>query len=224
MEPVFIPLVLTAVTLSFLVSASAGFGGSLLLVPTLALVMGTKSGVALAALLLAANNVVKLIAYRKTLPWRRSALIVLLVGIGAGVGAVLLVAAPERVVTIAVILGFGLAFLTERLDLRRVRVVEALRSAHWSWIGSIWSERCRSPRWHRLFRRGSGSRPTTRVGPTKAPTSGDVAESHAYGRSLRMNWSGSPVGSPVHSGLARLCNGTSSGPPSRSRYAGSQVA
>ena len=126
MEPVFIPLVLTAVTLSFLVSASAGFGGSLILVPTLALVMGTKSGVALAALLLAANNVVKLIAYRKTLPWRRSALIVLLVGIGAGVGAVLLVAAPERVVTIAVILGFGLAFLTEQ----------------WDCAGSGWSRPC----------------------------------------------------------------------------------
>ncbi|MEJ7771561.1 MAG: hypothetical protein WKF51_06640 [Geodermatophilaceae bacterium] len=42
MDPAFIPLVLTAVTLSFLVSASAGFGGSLILVPTLALVLGTK--------------------------------------------------------------------------------------------------------------------------------------------------------------------------------------
>ena len=53
-------LTLIAVAVSFTVSASAGLGGSLVLVPILALVLGTKEGVALAALLLAANNVVKL--------------------------------------------------------------------------------------------------------------------------------------------------------------------
>ncbi len=121
MEPVLLLVVLLAVAVAFAVSASAGFGGSLILVPTLALVLGTKSGAALAALLLAANNVVKVLAYRKTLPFRKSAIVIIFVGIGTALGAVLFVAAPERVVTIAVIVSFGLAFLAERLDLTRLR-------------------------------------------------------------------------------------------------------
>ena len=121
MEPVLVLVVLVAVAAAFMVSASAGFGGSLILVPTLALVLGTKPGAALAALLLAANNIVKIIAYRKTLPYRKSALVVVLIGVGTAIGAVLFVTAPERVVTIAVIVSFGLAFLVERFDLSRLR-------------------------------------------------------------------------------------------------------
>lgn len=121
MEPYLLPLVLLAVTAAFALSASAGFGGSLILVPTLALLLGTKSGVALAALLLAANNIVKVVAYRKTLPFRSAAVVIVLVGLGAAVGAALLVAAPERVVTIVVIVSFGLAFLLESFDFNRLR-------------------------------------------------------------------------------------------------------
>jgi uncharacterized membrane protein YfcA len=115
---------LVAVTVSFLVSASAGLGGSLILVPALALVLGTKEGVALAALLLAANNVVKVIAYRKTLPWRKSIWVIILVSVGAWIGARLLVSAPEDLVTVAVILSFAFALVAERLELKRVRRVE----------------------------------------------------------------------------------------------------
>ena len=113
--------VLVAVALSFTVSASAGFGGSLVLVPALALLLGTKTGTALAALLLAANNVVKVWAYRSTIPWRRGAVVTLLVAAGTAVGALLFVAAPEDVVTVAVIVTFVLAFAAERLDLSRLR-------------------------------------------------------------------------------------------------------
>jgi len=120
-EPVLVPVVLVAVAAAFAVSASAGFGGSLILVPTLALLLGTKPGAALAAVLLAANNVVKVAAYRQTLPFRKAAVVVVLIGIGAAAGAVLLVAAPERVVTVAVIVSFGLAFLAERFDFTRLR-------------------------------------------------------------------------------------------------------
>ncbi len=109
--------VLVAVALSFTVSASAGFGGSLVLVPALALLLGTKPGAALAALLLASNNVVKLWAYRGTIPWARAGLVTLLVAVGTAVGAVLFVAAPEEVVTVAVIVAFGLTFVAERLRL-----------------------------------------------------------------------------------------------------------
>jgi uncharacterized membrane protein YfcA len=90
MEAWMVVFTLVAVTVSFLVSASAGLGGSLILVPALALALGTKEGVALAALLLAANNVVKVIGYRKTLPFVKSIVVMLLVSVGAWVGARLL--------------------------------------------------------------------------------------------------------------------------------------
>lgn len=123
MEAWVIATTLVAVAVSFTVSASAGLGGSLILVPTLALVLGTKEGVALAALLLALNNVVKVLAYRKTLPLKKAAVVIILVAVGAAIGARLLVAAPEGIVTIAVIVSFGLALIAERLDLSRLRAV-----------------------------------------------------------------------------------------------------
>ena len=113
--------VLFLVWASFTVSASAGLGGSLLLVPTLALALGTKEGVALAALLLASNNVLKIIAYRDTLPFRAAAVIVVLIVVGAAVGSTLLVQAPETWVTIAVIIMFALTMLVERFDMTSVK-------------------------------------------------------------------------------------------------------
>lgn len=112
---------LVAIVISFGVSASAGLGGSLILVPTLALVLGTKEGVALAALLLAGNNVVKVWAYRETLPYRKAAVVIVLLAIGAAIGSRLLVAAPEMVVTVGVIASFAAALVAERFDLEKVR-------------------------------------------------------------------------------------------------------
>lgn len=116
-EPLVLVLAVIGVGVSFAVSASAGLGGSLVLVPTLALVLGTKEGVALAALLLGANNVVKVFAYRRTLPFRSSALVVVFVALGAGLGARLLVAAPDRAVTIAVIVVLIGSLLVERRNI-----------------------------------------------------------------------------------------------------------
>ena len=121
MELDLLPLVLLAVTAAFALSASAGFGGSLILVPTLALLLGTKPGIALAALLLAANNIAKIVAYRKTLPVRRAAYVIVLTGLGAAVGAILLVSAPERVVAFAVLVSFAVAFVMESFDFERLR-------------------------------------------------------------------------------------------------------
>ena len=123
MEPGVMLLVLVAAAVSFTVSAAAGLGGSLILVPTLALVLGTKEGVALAALLLAANNVVKVFAYRETLPYRKATVVIVLVAVGAALGAGLLVAAPEDIVTVAVIVSFVFALVSERLELSRLRRV-----------------------------------------------------------------------------------------------------
>lgn len=98
-------------------SASAGLGGSLVLVPLLALTLGTKEGVALAALLLAANNLVKLIAYRRSIPWRKSVVVLVLVVLGSALGAWLLVLAPESWVSAAVVVSIVVALFAERLRL-----------------------------------------------------------------------------------------------------------
>jgi uncharacterized membrane protein YfcA len=121
MDALAIAATLVAVAVAFAVSASAGLGGSLILVPTLALALGTKDGVAMAALLLAGNNVVKVFAYRATLPFKRAAMIVGLLAVGAAIGARLLVSSPEDLVTVAVIISFALALIAERFDLSRFR-------------------------------------------------------------------------------------------------------
>ncbi len=114
MEPLEIVLVLLAAGAAFTVSASAGLGGSLILVPALALVLGTKEGIALAALLLALNNIIKVFAYRGTIPLAKSMVVVALTMVGAALGATLLVAASETAVSVAVVGSIGLSLLGER--------------------------------------------------------------------------------------------------------------
>lgn len=125
MTPEIILLTLLGTALACTLSASAGLGGSLVLVPMLALAIGTKEGVALAALLLAANNLVKLVAYRGTIPWRKSLIVLVLVVIGSAVGAALLIAAPETWVSAAVVLSIVLALAAERLRLPAVQKIGA---------------------------------------------------------------------------------------------------
>lgn len=105
---------LVLVGISFLVSAAVGLGGSLVLVPALTIALGAKEAIPLAALLLGANNIVKVTAYRRTLPWRAGAGVIVLLTIGAAIGARLLLAAPEWLVTAAVILSFGATLALER--------------------------------------------------------------------------------------------------------------
>lgn len=112
--PAELILVLFAAGTAFLVSAAAGLGGSLILVPALALVLGVKEGVALAALLLALNNVVKVIAYRRTIPLRASAAVIALTILGAALGASLLVAAPDSVIGVAVVVAIAASVVFER--------------------------------------------------------------------------------------------------------------
>lgn len=125
MTPELIILILVGTAAACTLSASAGLGGSLILVPLLALTVGTKEGIALAALLLAANNLVKLVAYRGTIPWLKSLAVLALVVIGSAVGAALLIAAPEAVVSAAVVISFVLALFAERLKLAAVQKVWA---------------------------------------------------------------------------------------------------
>lgn len=113
-------LSLACAALAFLLSASAGFGGSLLLVPALALLLGPKQGIALSALLLMGNNVAKVIAYRRTIPIRAVAVTLILTLVGTALGAQLLLGAPETWVSAAIILAFALSFVAERIGTMRL--------------------------------------------------------------------------------------------------------
>jgi uncharacterized protein len=102
-----IVLCVVAAGAAFVVSATFGLGGSLILVPTLALLLGAKQGIALAALLLALNNLPKLVAYRRVVPWRASARLAVVTATAVAVGALGLVALPEHVVRWAVLACMG---------------------------------------------------------------------------------------------------------------------
>ena len=57
LDAISLILLALAIPASFIVSAAAGLGGSLILVPAMMMAIGTKEGIAVAALLLACNNV-----------------------------------------------------------------------------------------------------------------------------------------------------------------------
>ena len=117
LDPLFLLLLLIAVPAAFTLSSSAGLGGSLILVPSLAAILGAKEGIALAALLLAANNIAKLASYRRTLPVRAAILIALTVMAGAAIGAGLMISAPESWVTALVIAAILATFAADLLKL-----------------------------------------------------------------------------------------------------------
>ena len=110
-----IAFALAASALAFVLSAAAGLGGSLILVPALSLLYGVKEGVALAAILLAGNNIAKVVAYRRTVPLKAASGVLALTIVGSFLGAELLVRAPERIVQVAVVLALVLGFAAERL-------------------------------------------------------------------------------------------------------------
>ncbi len=97
-------LVVVAAFASLFVSSIAGYGGSLLLVPVLGVVVGPKEGIALAALLLGWNNVFKVIVYRHTLALRAGWPLLVVTAIGVWIGARLLIAATDRVVVAAIVM------------------------------------------------------------------------------------------------------------------------
>lgn len=113
MSPILVLLVIIAVPAAFFVSASAGLGGSLIMVPTMMLILGTKEGVAMAALLLAMNNVAKVIAYRRVIPFRAVGGVVVLTFLGVMIGASILLSAPDRVVQVGVALAIVLTLVAE---------------------------------------------------------------------------------------------------------------
>ena len=105
--------------------AAAKLGLRFALVADQVSIVWPPTGIALAALLLAANNIVKVVAYREALPYRRAAVLLLFVFAGTALGAWLFVEVSETAVTVGVIASFVLTFAAERLDLTRLRRVGA---------------------------------------------------------------------------------------------------
>jgi uncharacterized protein len=121
MSPELIVVLALATFAAFLLSSAVGLGGSLVLVPILVIAVGAKEGVALAALLLACNNVVKVIAYRATLPLRRASVVLLCTILGAAIGASLMTAVPESVVVVAVLVSLALSLVLEQFEFEKTR-------------------------------------------------------------------------------------------------------
>jgi uncharacterized membrane protein YfcA len=100
--------------LAFTLSASAGLGGSLILVPAMVVVFGTKQGIAIAALLLACNNIGKVVVYRHSVPLHAALPVLIAMIVGASLGAGALVSVSERVVQVAIILAIAAALVCDR--------------------------------------------------------------------------------------------------------------
>src|SRR5690554_3256957 len=98
---------------SFVVSASAGLGGSLLLGLVLVIIFGPINDIVIAALLLADNNVFKVIQYRLTIPVRAVAMIILLIAEGSALGATALIHSPPGIVSTGVLIAFIATFVME---------------------------------------------------------------------------------------------------------------
>jgi len=125
-------VLILVVPASFILSASAGLGGSLILVPALMMILGVKEGLALAALLLAVNNLAKLGIYRHSLPVAKSIVIALAVMVGAALGASLMVKAPESWVKGLVIVALVSTFFIDLSPDKKGR-------KGWAWLMALTS-------------------------------------------------------------------------------------
>lgn len=93
MEPI---AVLLATFVALFVSSVAGYGGSLVLVPAFVVILGPREGIALAGLVLACNNVVKCVAYRRSLALRQGWPLLVVTAAGVVVGTRVLIVVPEH--------------------------------------------------------------------------------------------------------------------------------
>jgi uncharacterized protein len=113
-------LIVVAIFVSLFVSSIAGYGGSLILVPTLGALLGPREGIAFAAVVLAWNNVFKVIAYRHTLALREGWPLVAVAAVGVSIGARTLVALSDRVVIWTVIVVTGVSLIVELVGTERL--------------------------------------------------------------------------------------------------------
>lgn len=93
-------LILIVLFLSFLLSASCGMGGSLILIPALSIVFGIKEGIMISSLLLALNNIFKLYFYQRQINWPKIGVLVVLMGLGSLLGALFMLELSPRILSI----------------------------------------------------------------------------------------------------------------------------
>jgi uncharacterized membrane protein YfcA len=128
-------LVLSVTFVALFVSSIAGYGGSLVLVPALAAIIGPKEGVAVAALLLGWNNLFKVVAYRSTLALRQGFPLIVVTALGVWVGATLLVRSSSDTIMWAIVVMTVLSLVAEvvanpeRLRMRRHVAVPAMAAS-----------------------------------------------------------------------------------------------
>ena len=127
-----------AIAISFVVSATVGLGGSLIAVPAMIACFGVKSGVALAALLLASNNLFKIIAYRRTIPWKGAFALSLLTMFGTFFGAHLLLLMPNKWIIVLVLLSL-LWSLASEIRSQASNVGQPSKSVKKPWLSGIWA-------------------------------------------------------------------------------------
>lgn len=114
-------LVLVATFTALFVSSIAGYGGSLVLLPALAAILGPKQGIALASLLLAWNNGFKVIAYRHTLAVKEGWPLLIVTAVGVLIGADLLVRSPDNLILWSIVVVTLSALLIEFFASDRIR-------------------------------------------------------------------------------------------------------
>ncbi len=99
---------------AFLVSASAGMGGSLLLLPVLSFVVGLREAVVLSSILLGLNNIFKLVAYFKHLVWQSALPLLIAIAFGSGLGAMLFLKIERNTVAALLLLNLLATFFIQR--------------------------------------------------------------------------------------------------------------
>lgn len=92
-------LLLPVLLVGFIVSATCGFGGKLLLVPVLALWLGAPTAVAIAAPVMLLNSVIKSAVLRKDIDWRQAGWVMAGSVPGAYLGARVLASLPADLAT-----------------------------------------------------------------------------------------------------------------------------
>ena len=98
---------------SFLLSASCGMGGSLLLIPGLSMALGIKEGIVTASILLALNNCIKLFFYRNSLRFRLIWVLGIVMGIGAFTGALVLFSVSDDLLALFLFAQIILCFISD---------------------------------------------------------------------------------------------------------------
>lgn len=107
-------LVYILIFLSFLISASAGMGGSLLLIPTLSYFIGVRDGIIISSILLGLNNCIKIFVFRKYIRLKNIVYLLIFMLTGAVAGSLLMMKIAEDILAVILFINIIFAFFIEK--------------------------------------------------------------------------------------------------------------